>query len=112
MQGLRSVGQPTAVRRSAPEKIDLGVDYVTNRCPVTDGPTTVRSNLDLRGIEAIMSKLKQYGYGSAVVGALLAILFGILAGTSSGANATAYTAAAIVSGIAGVVGLLIGIFAK
>jgi hypothetical protein len=41
---------------------------------------------------------------------VLAILFGILSANSSGGNSTAYLAAAIVCAIAGVVGLLIGIF--
>lgn len=56
-----------------------------------------------------MSKRKQYGYGSFAAGVVLAVLFGILSSASSGATSTTYLAAAIVCGIAGVAGLLIGI---
>lgn len=60
-----------------------------------------------------MSPAKKYGYSSAGVGAVLAILFFILYGSNtSGSNATAYLAAAIVCLVAGAVGLLIGLFAK
>jgi hypothetical protein len=59
-----------------------------------------------------MSKTKQYGYGSFVAGVVLAILFGVLSANSSGSNQTAYIAACVVCAVAGVVGLLVGIFAS
>jgi hypothetical protein len=67
---------------------------------------------DLFRVEAAMSATKKYGYSSFAVGAVLAVLFGILSGATSGTASTSYLAAAIVCAVAGVVGLLIGIFAK
>ena len=55
---------------------------------------------------------KTWGFTSFGVGLVLAVLFGILSANSSDANSGAYLAAAITCAIAGVVGLLIGIFAK
>lgn len=59
-----------------------------------------------------MSKTKTWGFSSFGVGLVLAVLFGILSANSSEANNTTYLAAAIFCAVAGVVGLLIGIFAK
>jgi hypothetical protein len=65
-----------------------------------------------RGIEAVMSKAKTWGFSSFGVGVVLAILFGVLSGNSSGSTSSTYLAAAIVCAIAGVVGLLYALFAK
>jgi hypothetical protein len=59
-----------------------------------------------------MSKQKTWGFGSFAAGVVLAVLFGILSANSSGATATSYLAAAIVCAVAGVAGLLVGIFAQ
>ena len=59
-----------------------------------------------------MSKQKTWGFSSFGVGVVLAVLFGVLSANSSGGTASTYLAAAIVCAIAGVAGLLVGIFAK